>query len=58
MSKINGDKARDAKRGRRKASARVKNQALRDLYVLPLKTTLTPKIAPKKAAKPAPAAKS
>jgi hypothetical protein len=51
MSKINGDKARDAKRGRRKASARVKNQALRDLYVLPLKTTLTPKIAPKKAAK-------
>lgn len=53
MSKINGDKARDAKRRRKKAGQRVKNQALRDLYVLPLKTTLTPKIAPKKAAKPA-----
>jgi hypothetical protein len=58
MSKINGDKARDAKRGRRKADARVKNQALRDMFVLPLKTTLRPAIAPKKKAKTAePAAK-
>jgi hypothetical protein len=53
MSKINGDKARNHKRGRKQSKQRVKNQELRDLYVLPLKTTLTPKIAPKKAAKPA-----
>jgi hypothetical protein len=50
MSKINGDKARHAKRARKQNKQRVKNQELRDMFVLPLKTTLTPKAAPKKAA--------
>jgi len=42
MSKINGDKARDAKRSKKKHSQRLKNQSLRDMFVLPLKTTLRP----------------
>ncbi len=50
MSKINGDKARHAKRAKKQNKQRVKNQELRDMFVLPLKTTLTPKAAPKKAA--------
>jgi hypothetical protein len=41
MSKINGDKARHAKRARKQSKQRVKNQELRDMFVLPLKTTLT-----------------
>ena len=42
MSKINGDKARDAKRSKKKHHQRLKNQSLRDMFVLPLKTTLRP----------------
>jgi hypothetical protein len=58
MSRINGDKARHAKRAKKQGKQRVRNQELRDMFVHPLKTTLTPKVAPKKAAKPAaPAAK-
>ena len=49
MSKINGDKARHAKRAKKQNKQRVRNQELRDMFVLPLKTTLTPKVAPKKA---------
>ena len=54
MSKINGDKARDAKRRRKQGKQRVKNQSLRDMFVLPLKTTLRPELAK---AKPAASAK-
>jgi hypothetical protein len=53
MSKINGDKARDAKRRRKQGKQRVKNQSLRDMYVLPLKTTLRPDPAKAKAPKTA-----
>ena len=49
MSKINGDKARDAKRAKKKHSQRLKNQSLRDMFVLPLKTTLRPAEKPKTA---------
>ena len=49
MSKINGDKARHAKRSRKQSKKRVKNLELRDMYVLPLKTTLRPAVAEKKA---------
>ena len=56
MSKINGDKARHAKRSSKQAKKRVKNLELRDLYVLPLKTTLQPALAKAKAAKPKTAA--
>jgi hypothetical protein len=61
MSKINGDKARDAKRRRKQGKQRVKNQSLRDMYVLPLKTTLRPELAkakPASSAKPATAKKT
>jgi hypothetical protein len=43
MSKINGDKARHAKRARKQSKQRVKNQELRDMFVLPLRTTLSAK---------------
>jgi hypothetical protein len=49
MSKINGDKARHAKRSRKQSKQRVRNQELRDMFVLPLKTTLRPAVAVKKA---------
>ena len=52
MSKINGDKARHAKRSRKQANQRVRNQELRDSFVLPLKTTLRPAAPAKSAAKP------
>jgi hypothetical protein len=51
MSKINGDKARDAKRAKKQGKQRIKNQSLRDMFVLPLKTTLRPAEKPKAAKK-------
>lgn len=53
MSKINGDKARHAKRARKQSQQRVKNQELRDMFVLPLKTTLRPEVKAKPAKKTA-----
>jgi hypothetical protein len=53
MSKINGDKARHAKRSRKQSKQRVKSLELRDMFVLPLKTTLRPAAKPDVSAKKA-----
>ena len=66
MSKINGDKARHAKRARKQTKMRERTRELRATFAGPLKTSLTPETAPrpeksakseKKSAKPVTAAK-